>query len=323
MNVKDSGLGRDKGDETRFRHDRDRNIGYAYEQEWHQYKPLLFNREANPDYSIVGNYRGGTAFLLGGGPSFAKLDKEPLKRCFTMSMNNSIKTFKTDAWCCVDDPSRFILGCWFDPKIMKFAPYDAAEKPLWDSRNIDGKQMWGPLDKKVGDCPNVRYFRRNGKFHAPRWLWESTLNWGCHKNYGGCRSVMLPSIRILWILGFRKIYLIGVDLDMKPDARYHFSDGRSHEGVKGNSNTYDRMINEYFPTLKKEFEKYGMKIFNCNKDSNLKVFDHVPYEDAIKETLYQFGDPEKEMTEGMYRPYNEKIQALGPDLKKIQDNGRL
>jgi len=317
--VADNGMQHDRGDAERFFNHRNRDYGYLFGHEFYQVMPLLFNQDGNPDYAAVGNYRGATAFLIGGGPSFAEIDTSKLSRCYTMTMNNSVKNFRSDSWISVDDPSRFIASCWLDPKITKYVPFGCSDKPLWDSRVINGKQVWGPLNKKVGDCPNVYYYRRNGKFHANRFLWESTINWGNTKKFGGNRSVMLPALRILWILGFRKIYLLGVDLDMKPEARYHFDDGRTKEGVGGNRSTYKKMQDEYFPKLQTEFKKFGLEVYQCNPNSNLKVFDHVSFDDAVADATFDLGDPSLERTQGMYRTYGEKVHALPVDKKALAE----
>jgi hypothetical protein len=144
---KDRGLGVDKGDTSRWKFDRDRMVGYDYAGEFNQYKPFIFSAERNVDYTAVGQYKGATAFLLGGGPSFANLtakQKADLKNCYVMVMNNSVKSFRGDSFISVDDPSRFILSNWLDPKILKFTPFSNAEKELWDSRWINGRQIWQP-----------------------------------------------------------------------------------------------------------------------------------------------------------------------------------
>lgn len=315
--IKNRGLKKNSQDETAFRHLRNKDIGCTYDGEYNQYMPHFYSREGNINYSMVGNYRGAEAFLIGGGPSFGKLNHRSLHKCFTMTMNNSIKTFRSDAWISVDDPARFLASCWLDPKIMKFTPYDGAEKNLWDSRVINGEQRWGPLGKKVGECPNIYYFKRNLKFNADRFLSECTFNWGNSKKFGGNRSVMLPALRTLFILGFRTVYLLGVDLNMKPDARYHFDDGRTKEGVGGNTSTYKRMNNDYFPKLRKVFEQNGLNVYNCNKESELTAFDYYPYDDAVARATFELGNTRKEKTEGMYRVFSEKFVNIHKDREKM------
>jgi len=224
-------------------------------------------------------------------------------------MNNCVSMFRPDSFICVDDPSRFMLSVWLDPKIQKFTPYSNAEKELWDSRYIEDRGIWGPATHVVRTCPNVTYFTRNSKFHGPRFFTEATINWGCAAQYGGNRSVMVSAIRILFLLGFRKIYLVGVDCNMTAEDKYCFTDGRDpNMGVKGNNSTYKRMNDEYMPWIKKEGAKYGLNIYNTNPNSGLKTFDYVPLENAVMDATFDFGDTTKERTEEMYYPFAEKFK---------------
>src|ERR1035437_7661846 len=190
---------------------------------------------------LVDTFHGCSAFLIASGPSFANVDKSLLASpgVWTMTLNNAVRSFRGNAACIVDDPSRFVASLWLDPKIMKFVPADLFEKPLWDNRTLVNRRgrvrnRWQPMDMKVGDCPAVIGFRRNEKFEASRFLPEDTINWGCHKKWGGGRSVMLASLKILFLLGFRKVYLVGVAFEMTEEKRYHFDEGRTEGAIKGN-----------------------------------------------------------------------------------------
>lgn len=186
---------------------------------------------------LEGQYRGGHAFLMANGPSVGLLDLNPLHRRWVMTLNNGARTFRGSANCTVDEPSRFSLSMWLDPTITKFVPMSHFEKGLWDNRRVDTAQGWAQRWEesklKLGDCPNVVGFRRNEKFHAPRWLNEETINWGNHGKWGGGRSVLLASMRILYLLGFRHVYLLGVDFEMSDTKRYHFEEGRTSSAIKG------------------------------------------------------------------------------------------
>lgn len=275
-----------------------------------QYCPMFFNREG-ATIPLEGMYRGGTCFLIGGGPSLAKIDQQQMTKpgVLTFAMNNSVKVIRPNMWTCVDDPSRFLYSIWKDPKIMKFVPMAHFTKELWDSTNRFGVDNWKKAPELVHACPNVWGYRRNEKFAAHRFLTENTINWGCHKDFGGCRSVMLAAFRIIYLLGIRRLFLVGVDLNMSADqGGYAFAEGRSKGAINNNNATYARMIKEYFPTLKPHFDKAGFQVFNCNPDSALKVFPHVPYEEAIKIATTDCGDTSKEKTEGMYLKMSEKVR---------------
>ena len=329
-NIGERGLKTDGGDEQITKNPntkekvngRDLYFGAAYKNEFMQPMPFFWTSDGNSVNTLIGHYRGGVAFLIAGGPSFKDLDKTRLARCWSLGLNNSPKTFRPDAWISVDDPSRFLRSVWLDPKIMKFQAASMAGKRLWDTQNNQ------PLGLVPRDCPNVYYFKRNSKFHEKRWLQEDSLNWGNAEDFGGGRTVMLPAIKVMYLLGFRTIYLVGVDLDMSATRTYHFDEKRDKGAVKCNNNTYKRMNQEYFPKLRPEFEKAGLDVFNCNSDSKLTAFDYVPYEEALDHALYYPGDMENESTFGLYdkpekkfKEYEERVAAekAQKDTKEEQE----
>jgi len=67
-------------------------------------------------------------------------------------------------------------------------------------------------------------------------------------------------------------------------------------------------MSEYLPSLKPVFEADGCFIYNCNSDSNLKVFPFVSFEDAIKESTGMLGNILEERVWGMYSKPDEKAK---------------
>ena len=273
--------------------------------------PFFYTR-AGAVLALEGQYRGGHAFLMANGPSVGLLDLNPLHRSWVMTLNNGARTFRGNANCTVDEPSRFSLSMWLDPTILKFAPMSHFEKALWDNRLVHTDQgwvqRWEESKLKLGDCPNVAGYRRNEKFHAPRWLNEETVNWGNHGKWGGGRSVLLASLRILHLLGFRHVYLLGVDFDMSASKRYHFEEGRTPHAVKGNMSTYAK-LQQWFTELQPQFKKAGFKVFNCNLESKLTAFPFLPFDEALAASGAQIGDYTREKTEGMYTRAAEQKKA--------------
>ena len=271
--------------------------------EYNQHIPMFFTREGS-EINLDGQYKGASIFFIGNGPSFVKLNREflSLPGVTTFGINNGAKTFRPNFWASVDEPDRFLKSIWLDPKITKFIPYGNFEKFIFDNEN------WQPTNIRAGTCPNVIGYRRNEKFVASRFLKESHFNWGNSKENGGCRSVMLPALRIMYILGFRKVYLLGVDLAMSQNYTYHFDEQRANSAIQNNNNTYDRLMGEYLPQLKPYFDQEGFQVFNCNPNSNLKVFPFVSYEDAIKEATSKLGDVTNERVWGLYAKPEERMQ---------------
>ena len=293
--IRQRSLKQDMNDDSAFRHGRECHVG-CMATEFNQTVPMFFTREG-ASIDIIGQYKGTSAFMICNGPSFAKLDHSLLNKpgIMTIGINNGPRTFRPDFWTCVDDPSRFLKSIWLDPKIMKFIPQAHFEKCIFDNGSA-----WSMLTTKVGDCPNVVGFRRNEKFVANRFLYENTIGWGNHRQWGGGRSVMLPAIRILHLLGFRKIYLLGCDLNMSENYTYHFDEKREKGAVNCNMSTYKRLKEEYFPQLKPYLDEEGVQVFNCNPDSALKVFPYKSYEEAVAESIAPLGDVDNERTYGLY-----------------------
>ena len=307
----------DKNDGAILQQGRRIDEGANVKAEFHQPCPMFFTREG-ASLSMEGSYRGAGAFLIAAGPSFVEVDKAPLGSVWTMALNNAIASWRSNANCTVDEPSRFSLSMWLDPRVQKFVPMGHFEKPLWDNRLLPGGneggenvQQWEQAPMKVGDCPNVIGYRRNEKFHAPRFLYEETVNWGNHKKYGGGRSVLLAALRILFLLGFRRVYLLGVDFEMTPERKYHFSEERSAAAIQNNQHTYGR-LQQWLGEVQPYFLKEKFVVKNCNLASKLTAFPFLPYEEAIEEATAHLGDYTRERTEGMYQKLEVKTAGVQP-----------
>jgi hypothetical protein len=310
--VRRRSLNKDHNDFKQFRYGRDRHVGFSVSNEYYQHVPFFYTRE-NASVNILGNYRGASLFIVCNGPSLASgnFDLSLLKRpgIMTYGMNNGARTIRPNFWSCVDDPKRFLKSIWLDPTITKFVPHAHAEKPIFDN------EKWQDTNQLVGQCPNVIYYHRNEKFMADRFLFEDTINWGNSGDNGGGRSVFLPVLRIAFLLGFRKIYLLGADFKMSENYTYHFDEQRSKGAVNGNNNTYDRLKDQYLPELKPYLEAEGVEIYNCNPDSNLKVFDFMDYREAIRRASSDLGDVDNERTWGMYsKPEERQNWKQEPDV---------
>lgn len=328
----------DNADHTADRHVLDRHEGYDLGSPYVEPSPMFFSRLSHPIW-IGDLFRDQSLFIIGSGPSFKDVNHDLLKQpgIMTMAVNNAPKTFRPDLWLSADDPPSFLKSIWVDPKITKFARFDHAEKFIFDS------MTWRMTQRRVADCPNVYFWKANDHFQPKQFLTENSINWGnianrcvgcgwqrpekkeckangipfikkcpnCQSDLFGCRSVMLPTLRVAYHLGFKNIYLLGVDFNMTHNMKsgYHFQQKRASGAVKNNNNTY-RALQLRFDILKPIFDEAGFNIFNCNPDSALTSFPHMKFEDAIKRALVGFPDWKNERTEGLYdRKANEKAAA--------------
>jgi hypothetical protein len=308
-----------------------------------------FRNARGESLNIENLANGGHAFLISSGPSFNLVDKNPLRYCYTMGLNNSPKSmmpyFRPNVWTCADGADKFLYTIWADPKILKLVPDSHVNKSLWDS---DGNKPFGGL--RTCDMPNVGFFSRNSNFNADTFLDEPTLNWGCgehtcscgyqapkkdekgedihapstcpkcgNKEFGG-RSVFFTAIKILYLLGFRHIYLLGVDFEMKEgEQNYSFAQDRKPSAVHGNNSSYEKMKFR-FKKLRETFDKNGLHIYNCNRKSGLDAFEFLDYEEALRRAMW-FVPDYKAYTEGRLESTSNLYETkwyVCPDCKHHQ-----
>lgn len=258
--------------------------------------PLVFTAKYEP-VILEDMYHGRSVFLICGGPSFAELDSSLLRRpgIVTMCVNNSVKTFRPNLWTCVDNPDHFLRSIWHDPTILKFAPIKQINARVFDS------DRWEYQRIKISQCPSTFFYHRNAEFKAERFLTEPTINWGNSETNGGGRSVMLVAMRLLYYLGFRRIFLLGCDFKMAESYAYHFDQKRQNGSVNGNNKTYGA-LKQRFQQLRPIFEAAGLQVYNCNLNSGLDAFDKIPYSQALELVAAEWGniDVKAERTAGLY-----------------------
>jgi len=265
---------------------------------------LTFSTSNSIPIPIENLYKGCSCFLVVGGPSLKTFDLKKLDGLISMGVNNSPVIYKPKLWTFVDDPNKFLLSIWKNPYIMKFSPFHKKEKRLFNSAR------WEDVPLKTKECPNVIFYHRNNHFQPAKWLNEKTVNWGNSKENGGTRSVFLAAIKILYLLGFRKVFLVGCDFRMKENEQnYAWKQDRTSGSIKNNNKTY-QVLNERFNILRPLFEEKNFFIFNCTPNSGLKSFPFIDFSDAIEIAKSDF-EILGEKTEGLY----ERTALLKKDKK--------
>jgi len=270
--------------------------------------------------TLANLFRGHTAFLICGGPSLATHDLSRLQErgVLLLAVNNAATIVRPQLWTCTDDPGNFADAIWRDPGIIKFAPLEHFDKPIYVR---DAHEQLVPASTFVRDMPAVFGYQRNEDFVAERFLVEDTFNWGNHGSrvdaYGhrGSRSVMYVALKLLYHLGVRQVYLVGCDFQMTLGSQnYAFDQDRSRSSVNGNNHSY-QVMNVRFAQLRPYFEEVGFKVANCTPNSSLTAFPHVPFEDAVNQVRGEFS--QTILTAGMYDRQQRERQASRrrPDAK--------
>lgn len=266
----------------------------------------VLDRNRNQNHSLRGMLAGVPTFLVCGGPSSNNLNLNYLKArgIFSMTVNNMAGKFHSNAFVCADPPSKFHHGIWLDPTVMKFVPVPKISGGRARLREKVGSEF-KPLNRKnkdilVPDCPNVWAFgRRSWLQPDDTFFTETDAAWGNHSSgvtrtgLGKTVCTLFLAIRLLSYLGSRRIFLIGVDWRMDPNApidqNYSFGESRDENAIRSNNDQYG-VAGEWLETMQRNgtFAKFNLEIYNCYQYSGLRAFPYVPYKDAIENTLEGF-----------------------------------
>lgn len=269
-----------------------------------EHEPLL-SRLGHAPASLAGVFQGSTVFLVCSGPSLDAMNVvSPLSQrgIVTCAVNNAATVLRPQIWVSLDPPRRFSDAIWIDPSIIKFVPNAHLRQTI---RQRDGNGILQETQLVAGAQANVWGFPVNVSFAPDNWLREKSFNCGgesvdqdCPLSPYAMRSVFIVALRLLFYLGFRRVFLLGVDFRMQSKAdNYAFDQNRSHSSVRSNNLSY-RIMNERMEQLRPEFERAGYEVLNCNPASGLRVFPYLSFQDAVDRALQGF--PKKLETFGLY-----------------------
>lgn len=266
------------------------------------------DRFRNKTHSLRNLLAGRPSFLLGGGPSAKSLPLERLRdRGFwSMAVNNMAGHFHANAFVCSDPPSKFHNGIWLDPSIMKFVPIPKLSGNRSTIREkVDGE--FRQVEYRTDQCPNVWGFgRRTWMEVNDTFFTDDHAAWG-NMDAGVERTgekktscTLLLALRLLYYLGSRTIYLIGVDFGMAPGWGYSFNQNRDEAACQSNNSQFS-IVNYWLCRLRCNgvFDRFGLQIFNCNGNSNLEAFEYRSFDEAIQYTLEGFPEEPFDL-EGWY-----------------------
>ncbi len=261
------------------------------------YNDCFFKQDGTP-INIKNQYKNASCFFIGSGPSLSEVNLDLLKEPGTliMSVNNGASALieagiTPDLWTCVDFPDKFIKQIWLNPKITKFCPSHNHSIPLFDN------EKWEDMNIVPRDCPNVYFYYKQTDFNKNNFFKEPCVCWGA-KDF---RSVFIASLKIMYHLGIRNVYLLGVDFDMSADKPYVFKQSRNDYMLEHNAKLYEGLNKYIVPEIVKiGKEKYDFNMYTCNKKTKLVGVDFVPFNEAIKRVNESIGPFDNITTDNMY-----------------------
>lgn len=208
-------------------------------------------------------------FLVGRGWSATDVRWKQIgdAKMHAMAINDYPETAKPRYWITGDPPGYFDRRIWLDPNVMKFCADSYSDELLPRSSAYGRDNKMTPKD-----CPNVNFYHKTCNGHTFNFLWTPWVNWGTYpytKEEGnGLRSSMLCGLRMMWHLGYRRVFLLGCDFV-------------PHQ--HGRNPDYFINLQNMLTELKPEFDKYGYQVVNTSEDSHLRAFPFMSFDKAIRE----------------------------------------
>ena len=235
--------------------------------------------------SLRGRYRGERCFVIGNGPSLNDLDLSKLANEYTFGVNKIYLLFDRIDW----RPSFYTLLDWrTGPDIVPAIGRMSDSLKFLPNRfrglfSEDSSTYWittRPVLDNIND-----QFRTD--------IMDGIPSKG---------SILVTAIQIAFFLGFRDIYLIGVDANYsipdtviqsgpdkfrtgtklylestKNDDPNHFDPSYFGKGSKWHNPNVDEMIRQY-KNMRKGVEFHGGRIRNATHGGKLEIFERVDFD---------------------------------------------
>lgn len=240
--------------------------------------------------SLCGLWGGAAGFLVLGGPSTREIAGLPdllrSRGVLSLGVNNAAAAYPVRACTFSDPPAKFHHGLFLDPSLIKFVPEPKLRKGSVRVKHADG--WFQATDLHVRDFPNTWGYKRISEWRAEQFLTSDGANWG--NNDDGVKATgrpkflctMLLGLRLMHYLGCDRVYLLGADFRMSPDAGYSFAQRRDAGACKSNEAIY-KNANDYLCEVRPFLDAARCYVYNCNPASALEAFDYVPFEQAARD----------------------------------------
>lgn len=217
---------------------------------------------------IKGTHEGERCFIVGTGPSLSIEDLNLISNDYSFSMNSIFKLFDKTSW----RPNCYAIS---DPNVYK-SLYDDIK-----SIEVDVK-MFAPEVAKKG-ASHIIFPTNNRNYYLSQCFGSKTMNLGLSKKLNkyvnNGPSVVFCLIQIAIFMGFKKIYLLGVDCNYR-SSETHSKYASYNYARKISLNSGELMIKGY-ESIVDDLKEYNVEVINCTRGGMLEVFPRKDLEKII------------------------------------------
>lgn len=220
-----------------------------------------------------GKYQGERCFIIGTGPSLLVSDLEKLKGEVTFASNRIFDIFSQTSW----RPTYYIN--------QDFPLIDKYQNEIRELK-VDGKFL--PIDKKpiFGESEDITYFVLRHKDFYPG---NAEFSTKLHRYMGQGFTVTYGAIQLAAYMGFRTIYLLGIDhnysisLDEKGIPVMNTGVKDYFEGSKADNKNLNlpRVVESTvaYMTAEKVSQKNGeFRVYNATRGGKLEAFERIEFD---------------------------------------------
>lgn len=242
------------------------------------YKAYQLSDDSKYIKTLKDRYKGQRCFIIGNGPSLRISDLERLSSEITFSANRIYKIFEKTNW----RPSFYLA---VDPNFIR-----SSWKEL-DDYNLKEMFLGTDLSFDMSQFKNkaTRIFEYT-KFKINKWNdLTANVSEDVSKYFSVGYTVTFTSIQMAIFMGFKEIYLLGVD--------FSYSSVRDINGKIHNDNTvkdyffgekFTETVQSYYSSLhaykeaKDYCDKHDIRIVNLTRGGKLEVFERADFDQIVK-----------------------------------------
>lgn len=224
-------------------------------------------------------HKNESCFIVAPGPSLSLDDLDALRGINCISLNSTISLMSYSNW----RPTYYVL---FDGRAYRKikreeGSFNVDTFPL--KKAFINAHLKKTMEKEVDISKIIFVPYCNGgnseEKHVLHLRYTDNLMWG----YYDLATVTNAAIHIAQYMGFRKIYLLGVDCDYSQEKQYF--NGSKNNNIHSSSQmvfVQNRMFKAY-AYMKKQMDKRGIEVYNATRGGALEVFPRICFEDAVAE----------------------------------------
>ncbi len=214
---------------------------------------------------------GERCFIVATGPSITLSDLHLLRDECTFSMNSAVRLYDKTDW----RPTYYGIQDW--------RVYDKLQDDISRTyNNSDCVLISQIIARKYGESTkNYHQFPLNTCYHD-NYLelnkYFAAFSDDCYDVVYDGYSITYSLIQIAVYMGFKEIYLLGVDCSYKHGEKNHIVEAGNYD--KNAEKNYDKMVVGY-RQAKQYADAHGIKIVNCTRGGALEVFERQTLESVL------------------------------------------